>query len=1236
MSPERWQQVEEVFQTALDRPAVERAEYLATACAADAELRAQVEALLAQHEAAGDFLNEPMFAPSGLEAVVAHADDNGDAHIYDSLIGQLIGAYRIEREIGRGGMGAVYLAARADNAFQRRAAIKVIKRGMDTDYILRRFRHERQILAALDHPNITRLLDGGATESGQPYFVMEYIEGQPLYQYCDTRRLSVRERLKLFTQVCAAVEYAHQQSVIHRDIKPSNILVTDAGVPKLFDFGIAKLLNTELVADTSIQTATSMRMMTVEYASPEQVQGFPVTFLSDVYSLGVLLYELLTGHRPYRFRSRILHEMARVITEEEPVLPSVAVVCPDCFLAVTHVDHEAVTIGHMCELRVETPESLRLTLTGSLDQITLKALRKEPRERYQSAAALRADVLRYLEGQPVVALPYVPVVSNTTSAGNVERTLGAKSLAVLPLKLLDANASGDTGDDFLSIGLADALIMRLSNVRRFIVRPTSSVLRYGNEWADPHVAGRELGVDYIVAGTIRRAGQKLRVTAQLLSVQEGATLWAGKFDEEFTDALQLEDSISEQVARALVPALTGDERRQLSKRGTDNPEAYESYLRGRYHWNTLTEEGFAKAITCYYRAIAFDPNYAAAYAAVAEYHSWLAIFGVMPPAECLAAARAAARRAVELDDTLAEAHTALGFALLAHKTQWEAAERHYRRALELNPNYATAYVWHAGQLAMEAHFAEADRAMQRACELDPLNPFNAYSRAWYLYQARRYEESIKQTRELLRTDPQYGTAYFALSWALRRNGAHEEALAAAHKAIEIGGPVPHNLAALAAAYAEVDRKEEARQILAELHELTAKRFVSPYHRAIVHLHLGEHERALALLNESVEASEPWIAWLGVEPQFDPLRADPAFDELLRRTGNPSATHTTGATRAIEQTPSGANDSAELARSPRPTTDEEAYQLYVAGRYYATKRTAEGLRLGIERFTRAIERDPNFALAHAEMADCYALLNWYVEPPPADAWAQAKESALRAVAAADTLADAHASLGFIICNYERDFAAAERELRRAVELRPENPVARRWHAFNLAAMGRHDEAIAEISRAQELNPRSPVIATGVANVLFLARRFDEAIAQCRRALELDPGSVAAHVVLRWAYEQQGQHEAALAIFEQERMFAGDTPTTRAKRAHVLAATGRGEEARQVLAETIARREAEWVTAYEIAVVHALLADHDGAFEWLAQAEREHAVGFTFVRVDPHLDNLRADPRFAALLQRTTPV
>ncbi|HWL73207.1 MAG TPA: serine/threonine-protein kinase, partial [Burkholderiaceae bacterium] len=392
----------------------------------------------------------------------------------DPLLGVRLGAYQIEREVGRGGMGAVYEARRVDQEFNMRVAIKLVKRGMDTDFILRRFRRERQILAALAHLNIALLLDGGTTADGLPYFVMEYIEGQPLYRYCDDGQLNISERLKLFQSICDAIHYAHQKHIVHRDIKPSNVLVTAAGIPKLLDFGIAKLLNPEIAGDiTHDPTATAMRLMTPEYASPEQVQGAPTSPTTDVYSLGVLLYELLTGHRPYRLRNRAPHEIARVICEETPPPLSVVITRPDDLLPSGATADEATTLTALYTARRSTPETLHREFTGDLDEIVMRALRKEPEWRYQSVEQLRNDITCYLEGRAVSTLPDAPFAATGPKS---DLNKQENSLAVLPLKLFDLDQGTGSGPEYLGTGLADALIARLGGVRRFAVRPTSSVL----------------------------------------------------------------------------------------------------------------------------------------------------------------------------------------------------------------------------------------------------------------------------------------------------------------------------------------------------------------------------------------------------------------------------------------------------------------------------------------------------------------------------------------------------------------------------------------------------------------------------------------------------------------------------------------------------------------------------------------------------------------------------------------
>ena len=1241
MTPERWQQVEEIFQAAVDLAPNERERYVAQACAADASLKRDVETLLLQHDSASGVLEHPVYGSTELSAIESFVYDDEDP-----MLGRRLGAYRIEREVGRGGMGAVYEALRVDNEFTLRVAIKLVKRGMDTDFILRRFRKERQILAALDHPYIAHLLDGGTTEDGLPYFVMEFIEGRPLYRYCDEHNLSIAERLKLFLGVCEAVHYAHQKQVIHRDIKPSNVLVTSEGIPKLLDFGIAKLLNPELAGEiTHDPTATAMRLMTPEYASPEQVQGAPTTPSTDVYSLGVLLYELLTGHRPYRLVNRAPHEIARVICEEEPMPPSIIITSAEDLLPhLVAAGDEVTTLKQLFSTRNASVESLRRDLSGDLDTIMMRALRKEPEWRYQTAEQLRADIARFLEGIAVSDLPDLPRASRGIRTQPIQTE---NSLAVLPLKLLDTGAGADSGPDYLGTGLADVLITRLSAIRRFAVRPTSSVLRYGAE-TDPLLAGRELGVAFVLDGRLRRAGDRIRVTIQLLSVRDGTAMWAEQFDEKFTDVLSLEDAISSRVAEAIVPHLSGDERIRLAKRGTDDPQAHEAYLRGRFHWNSFTEEGFAKAIVCYHQAIAADEHYAVAYAGIAEYYNWLGIFGVLPHSDCSAAAYEAAATAVSIDPVLAEGHGALGQAILCRDFDWERAEQQLLRSIELNPNYSSSRVWYAFQLAMEGRFSESLREAGIARELDPLAILSGLCLGFCTYQARHYEDALTLCDSSLKADPHNAMMLYCSSYALSQVGKHQDSIARAARAIELIGKASHTLGRLAAAYAAAGDAARAELVLAEMAELAQHRYISPYHLALVHCALGRKESALDQLEAAFEARDGWIVWAAVDPELDSVRHDARFVELLRklkhRLADAEPRSATVAHRDYTQSKTSiAAKADDLSRvtspmSPAPDTlpseNEEARQLYAAGRYYATRRTAEGLKQAIPRLERAVELDPKFALAYSELADCYSLLNWYVEPAPPEAWPKARQAATNAVTADPDLAEAHAALGFVRLHYDRDWIDAEREFKKAIELKPGTLVSHRWYAYSLSAMGRHDEALAEMQRAREISPQSAIIASGVANVLFLGGRFDEAIDACRKALELDPGGVAAHTVLRWAYERKGMHAEALAAFEQERVFAGDTPTTRAKRAHVLAATGNKEEASRVLEELLARRPKEWVTAYEIAVIYCLLGDNDNAFCWLAQAEREHAVGFTFARVDPNLECLRSDPRFAELIDSSS--
>ncbi|MGB8509212.1 MAG: protein kinase, partial [Pyrinomonadaceae bacterium] len=871
MTPERWKQVEELFESALARAPGDRSAFLADACSGDASLRQQVETLIHSFEQAGSFIEAPAMKRALEQTLV---DDPAL-----SMSGRRVGSYKLVREIGRGGMGSVYLAVRADDEFQKRVAIKLIKRGMDTDYIVRRFRNERQILASLDHTNIARLLDGGTTDDGLPYFVMEYVEGLPLHHYCDTQKLSVNERLRLFRKVCSAVHFAHQNLIIHRDLKPGNILVTADGTPKLLDFGIAKILNPEIAAHTLDPTTAALRMMTPEYASPEQARGESASVVSDVYTLGVLLYELLTDHRPYRLSNRAPHELARIICEEEPDRPSVVVNLIEVFQPYGGEPVE-ITPETVARNRSTAPDQLRRQLSGSLDNIVLKALRKEPQRRYQSVEQLSEDISRHLEGLPVSAPSFYPQPARAELSTD-ETPTASRSLAVIPFKVLRVE---EKADEFLGMAMADAIITKLSNIGRIMVRPTSAVLKYFDGEQNVLHAGYELGVGYVLDGRIQRAGERMRVTVQLVRVRDGASLWAEKFDESYTDIFALEDSISEQVAQALIPRLSGEERERLHRRETDNPEAYRAYLRGRFYWNKFTDESFAKAIEKFREAISLDPEYALAYVGVADYFNWAAIYGLAAPRDCFPQAKAAATRALELDDSLAEAHAALAFTRLCFDWNGDAAERSFARALELNPNDPNAHHWYSNLLCARGRLDEAVVEMRRAQELNPLSLMEKSMTGWICYQARRYEQAVEEINKALAMDHDFGNGHMILGCVYERMGLYDEAIRVLGKAVELMGGSTIPLWFLGHALAVSGRRDEALEIVARLQNPARDAYVSPYYFALIYAGLNERDEAFDWLEKAFEARDEWLIWLGTEPKLDDLRSDPRFADLLRRVG----------------------------------------------------------------------------------------------------------------------------------------------------------------------------------------------------------------------------------------------------------------------------------------------------------------------------------------------------------------
>jgi TolB-like protein/tRNA A-37 threonylcarbamoyl transferase component Bud32 len=875
VTPERWARAKSVLDGALGRPEAERGDFVAEACAGDPELQAEVASLLAASARAGRFME----TADTLVSPVATPRR-------EPVPGDRLGAYRILREIGRGGMGAVYLAERADEEYRKKVAVKLVRSDVDAPSVADRFRRERQILADLEHPNIARLLDGGTTADGRPYFVMEYVLGLPIDAYCEALRLGVGPRLEIFRTVCAAVAHAHGRGVLHRDLKPGNVLVTAEGAPKLLDFGIARILGPGAPAG---HTATDAHPMTPAYASPEQVRGEPLTTASDVYSLGVMLYRLLTGRLPHGADSTPLLELARAIGEEEPARPSDAA----------------------------GPEK-GPRLAGDLDAIVLRALRKEPGRRYASVKDFSEDIRRHLAGLPVAArrgrLGYrterflrrnrtvllasaaVAVVASLLSvlalgrnpadgAGAPGHPAGIRSLAVLPL----VNLSRDPEQEFFVDGMTEALIADLSRIGSLRVVSRTSVMRYrGTAKGVPEI-GRELGVDAVLEGSVLRSGGRVRITTQLVRAPDDRHLWARSYDRELGEILVLQGAVARDVTAEIQGALSPGDEQRLVNRAPVNPRAYLAYTRGRYLWNRRNDESLRAAIGHFGEAIREQPDYAAAYSGLADAHFYLGYaFGRADPREAMPRARKAALRALELDDTLGEAHASLAMVKLFFDWDWPGTERELGRAIELNPGYATAHHIHAAYLAFMHRNDESVAAARRALERDALSlPVNNFL-GTMLSAAGRYDEAIEQFRRTLELDPTLALTASNLSGALEASGRERESVEQSLEAEALSGAPATRVEELRRAYERGGRQALRRR---KVEQLVAD-WNGWHHGAVtigsLYLDLGEPREAMRWLKRAYDMRSGALMWLSVTPPADMrrFREDPDFDGLIRRIGLP--------------------------------------------------------------------------------------------------------------------------------------------------------------------------------------------------------------------------------------------------------------------------------------------------------------------------------------------------------------
>ena len=765
-------------------------------------------------------------APGGL--VTGGAFEGTIAAPERSLEGRGLGRYRIGRKIGSGGMGTVYEAR--DERLERVVAIKVLTRGVD-DAGRASFLREARASAALNHPNIVVLHDA-REDDGYAYLVMEFVDGKSL---SDEPPRSLAEVLTFAGLVCDALEHAHARGFVHRDLKPANILVhrddTGAAV-KLADLGIA------LRTDASRVTRTGTIAGTPTYMAPEQALGRSVDRRADLYALGVMLYAWTTGVPPFRGGDALT-----VISQHihAPVVP---------------------------------PRSVRPDVPERLESVILRLLAKDPEQRYSSAAETKR-ALRDVEGSGELPITVTePVLASPAGTTTVD------SIAVMPF----VNDSGDPDTEYLSEGLTDSLIDNLSQLPRLRVMARSTVFEYQGATINPQAVGEQLGVRSVLTGRLTKRHDALVVRVELVDVVDGTRIWGKRFDRPVHDFLTVEEEIAREISDNLRFELTDADRRRLAKRHTENPDAHEAYLKGRYAWSRWkTLEGMKMSIGLFERALELDPLYARAFAGLADSYSVLGNIKALPPGDAYPKAKTAALQGLALDDSLAELHTSLGFVHRMWEWNWEASRLAYEKAIERNPGYATAHRWYAHLLAGLGLHDEAIVVGQRALALDPLSLIIRGALGDVYFYARRYDEAIALYRETIVADPEFLPGHTDLARALELSGRYEEAIAEfqlAQQLVSKGPPEPSS--GLAHVYARMGRRDEALEIVDALLEIAKTRYVSPYGIGSIYACLGDNETSLDWLDRAYAEHDQTLVWVKAHPRLDRLRDEPRYRDLLRR------------------------------------------------------------------------------------------------------------------------------------------------------------------------------------------------------------------------------------------------------------------------------------------------------------------------------------------------------------------
>jgi serine/threonine protein kinase/Flp pilus assembly protein TadD len=740
----------------------------------------------------------------------------------DRLQAALAGRYTVERELGAGGMATVYLAR--DAKHNRDVALKVLRPElMASGYRPERFLREIQTLAALTHPNILPLYDSEERD-GVLYYVMPYMGGGSLRDRLRREGMvSIDETVAISRAVASALDYAHRQDVLHRDIKPENILFSE-GQPVVADFGIARAISACCDGVPGL-TEAGIAVGTPAYMSPEQAAADgALDARSDIYSLGCVVYEMLTGRPPFP-DAGALKTMAKHATEPVPPLRPRRPNCP-----------------------------------ATIEQAVLRALAKQPEERFARALEFADALTDRAAGRTDVA-----------SLVDARRTI-----AVLPF----VNASPDPDNEYLSDGISDALIHALTQVDGLHVASRTSVFALKGEGHDARAIGARLNVSAIIEGSVRQAGQRVRVTVALVDASAENTLWSERYDRQLDDVVAIQDDIATTIVRTLRATLLRDLGEPVARRYTENAVAYRLYLRGRYYWNLRTPDALAAAVEQFERAVQEDPDYALAYTGLADCYALQTDYRGIPVTQGMERAKAEARRALSLDDTLAEAHTSLGWVTFIYDWDWALAEREFRRAIALNPRYSTARQWHAWLLMAMGHIEESVAEGSAALTLDPASVSVCRTLGWLYLYANDTEHSIEHLQRAVRMDPTSWENHRLLGLALAAHGSLDDALIAAEEAVAGSGRSAYSLATLGHIRALRGEKDLARALLRDLSKQAELQYVSPVALVVLHSALGEYEGALDWLEQAHQERRGWLCYLRVEPLLSPLRGHERFQRLL--------------------------------------------------------------------------------------------------------------------------------------------------------------------------------------------------------------------------------------------------------------------------------------------------------------------------------------------------------------------